>query len=319
MASTSAKVPKVEAKFHQRSGRRGGGDAGSLGYNRGLRVVRVHDLARFVDRVRPHLEAYVAENNLILGLLGDLTRYGSFPGRESEFGEAPVFLIVEGERGVESVALQTPPRGLVLTRGSEEATAALVEFAAKANLALPGVVGPEHVVEQFASMWGARTGRPALLRMAEMVYELAQVTPPAHCRGVLREAEQRDETILGDWVVAFTKETGVDPVVDGVAFVRGKMSARQLFVWDDGAPVSMAAWGGRTAHGARVGFVYTPPSERKKGFASAAVAALSERLLGEGCSRCFLFTNAANPTSNKIYQALGYRFVCHFRFYDFPA
>jgi predicted GNAT family acetyltransferase len=282
-----------------------------------MRVVREHDLARFVERVGAHLEAHVAENNLILGLLADLARYGSFPGWEGKLGEAPVLLIVEGERGVESVAMQTPPRGLVLTRGSEEATAALVEFAAKANLPLPGVIGPEHVAERFASMWGALTGRLAVLRLAEMVYELAQVTAPAHCRGALREAEQRDETILADWIVAFTKETGVDPIADGVAFVRAKMSARQLFVWEDGAPVSMAAWGGRTVHGARLGFVYTPPSDRKKGFASAVVAALSERLIAEGCPRCFLFTNAANPTSNKIYQALGYRFVCHFRFYDF--
>jgi predicted GNAT family acetyltransferase len=206
-----------------------------------------------------------------------------------------------------------------LTRASEEATAALVAFAAEANLALPGVVGPEQAAERFASMWGARSGRPAVLRMAEMVYALAQVIRPAFCRGELREAEQRDGPILADWMVAFAKETGVDAIADGVAFVRGKISARQLFVWEDGAPVSMVAWGGRTAHGTRVQYVYTPPSQRKKGYASAAVAALSERLLAEGSPRCFLFTNAANPTSNKIYQALGYEFVCHFRFYDFPA
>jgi len=285
-----------------------------------MRVVREHDLARFVDRVGPHLEAHVAENNLILGLLGDLTRYERFAGREGELGsEAPLLLIVEGARGVESVAMQTPPRALILTRGSDEATAALCAFAAKANLALPGVVGPEHVAERFAAMWGAQAGRPAVLRMREMVYELARVTPPASCHGELREAEQRDETILADWMVAFVKDAGVDAIPDGRAFVRGKISARQLFVWQDGAPVSMVAWGGRTAHGTRIQYVYTPPAERKKGYASAAVAALSEQLLAQGSSRCFLFTNAANPTSNKIYQALGYEFVCHFRFYDFPA
>jgi predicted GNAT family acetyltransferase len=283
-----------------------------------MRVVREYDLERFVARVGAHLEQHVGENNLILGLLGDLVRYGDFPGREGEM-TSPVFLMVEGERGVESVALQTPPRGLVLTRASDEATAALFEFTVNANLALPGVVGPEQVAERFASLWGTHSGRPAVLRMAEMVYELDRVEPPPAVPGGLREAEERDAHLLAQWAVDFAREAGVDPIADGLAFVRGKMSAHQLFVWDDGAPVSMAGWGGRTTHGARIVYVYTPPAERKKGYASAAVAALSERLLAEGCPRCFLFTNAANLTSNKIYQAIGYRFVCHFRFYDFPA
>ena len=63
--------------------------------------------------------------------------------------------------------------------------------------------------------------------------------------------------------------------------------------------------------------MYTPPAERKKGYASAAVAALSQRLLDEGSPRCFLFANAGNATANKIYQALGYEPVCDFRLYDF--
>ena len=119
-------------------------------------------------------------------------------------------------------------------------------------------------------------------------------------------------------VTAFIDETKMDAIPDCLAFVRGKMAARQLFVWDAGGPVSMAAWVGRTEQGVRIGYVYTPPAERKKGWASALVAALSQRLLDEGC-RCFLFTQATNPTSNKIYRALGYEHVCDFRLYAFPG
>jgi predicted GNAT family acetyltransferase len=81
----------------------------------------------------------------------------------------------------------------------------------------------------------------------------------------------------------------------------------------------MVAWGGRTAEGVRIQYVYTPPAERRKGYASASVAALSQQLFDEGSPRCFLFTNAANPTSNKIYRAIGYERVCDFRLYDFRA
>jgi len=153
--------------------------------------------------------------------------------------------------------------------------------------------------------------------MAQLVYELEHVRPPATCAGRLREATRADEDLLAAWSDAFHRETLIDPIHDCLAFVRGRMAARQLFVWDNGAPVSMTAWTGRTAQGVRIGYVYTPPGERKKGYAGAAVAALSQRMLDEGSPRCFLFTNVANPTSNKIYQALGYERVCEFRLYDF--
>ena len=45
--------------------------------------------------------------------------------------------------------------------------------------------------------------------------------------------------------------------------------------------------------------------ERGHGYASAAVAEVSRRLLAAGHRVC-LFTDQANPTSNRIYQALGY-------------
>lgn len=51
--------------------------------------------------------------------------------------------------------------------------------------------------------------------------------------------------------------------------------------------------------------MYTPPSQRGRGWASSAVAEVSRRLQAQGARVC-LFTDQANPTSNKIYEALGY-------------
>ena len=57
---------------------------------------------------------------------------------------------------------------------------------------------------------------------------------------------------------------------------------------------------------ARVGPVYTPNEQRGRGYASAAVAEVSQRILAGGARAC-LFTDQANPISNRIYEALGYR------------
>ena len=59
---------------------------------------------------------------------------------------------------------------------------------------------------------------------------------------------------------------------------------------------------------ARVGPVYTPPEHRRHGFGGAVTGALSQLLLDRG-ARVMLYADAANPTSNSVYRALGYELV----------
>lgn len=85
-----------------------------------------------------------------------------------------------------------------------------------------------------------------------------------------------------------------------------------VMLWEDALPertepVSLAAFGGATPNGIRIGPVYTPPDRRGRGYASALTAELTASLLAGGRRFCFLFTNLANPTSNSIYQQVGYR------------
>jgi len=78
-------------------------------------------------------------------------------------------------------------------------------------------------------------------------------------------------------------------------------------LWEDeGEVVSLSGWGGPTPNGIRIGPVYTPPEHRGHGYATALVAELSQRLLDGGRSFCFLYTDLANPTSNAIYERIGY-------------
>jgi len=95
--------------------------------------------------------------------------------------------------------------------------------------------------------------------------------------------------------------TGIDLSLAG----RG----RRFYLWDDGQPVAMSGAGGQTPHGVRIGPVYTPPEHRRRGYASALVAAISQAQLDAGRTFCFLYTDLANPTSNHIYQAIGYESV----------
>ena len=99
--------------------------------------------------------------------------------------------------------------------------------------------------------------------------------------------------------------------------MRQRIDSGRLFFWKDPEPVSMAGSAGPTPSGIRISAVYTPPGLRGRGYASAAVAALSQKMLDGGRRFCFLFTDLANPTSNSIYQKIGYQPVCDFEERDF--
>jgi predicted GNAT family acetyltransferase len=81
----------------------------------------------------------------------------------------------------------------------------------------------------------------------------------------------------------------------------------------------MVGAGGETPNGIRIGPVYTPPQRRSRGYATSLTAAASADQLGRGRRFVFLFTDLANPTSNKIYQAIGYRPVCDVDMYRFTS
>ncbi|MEZ4679331.1 MAG: GNAT family N-acetyltransferase [Caldilineaceae bacterium] len=101
--------------------------------------------------------------------------------------------------------------------------------------------------------------------------------------------------------------------------IRQKIADQHLFFWEDGEPVSMVALARPTAHGIGIGPVYTPPQYRGRGYASSAVAQLSQQMLDTGKEFCALFTDVANPTSNHIYQAIGYRALVDFQVYRFAG
>lgn len=213
-------------------------------------------------------------------------------------------------------ALRTPPHfPLSLTRLPADAAGPLVAEVAEIDPAVPVVMGPKPAVAGLAQAWSERTGAVVHPGRRQRIYELTEVVPPLRAAsGRLREAVAEELDLVASWGAAFDEETDL-PRVDSRVRAQNWLDAGGLFVWEDLArsdkePVCMAAAVGFTPHGARIGFVYTPPKHRGRGYGTACTASLSQRLLDEGRRFCCLYTDLANPTSNRIYQQIGYRPVC---------
>ena len=275
-------------------------------------TVRLSDAATFLTEAKPLLLADEARHNLILGIAGTIH---DSPGHYTERD----FWLVRDGSAVAAAAMRTPPYNLILAQPrSPEALAALAE--ALAGEELPGVVAAEPEAAKFAELWTRHTGVPSRTNMRQGVYELGRVEPLPAVPGSARVATADDRELVLRWMLAFADEAlheggpGRDRAEEIFDYRLASPSAG-ILLWENGGElVSLAGWGGPTPNGIRVGPVYTPAELRGHGYATALTAELSQRLLdgrlfAGGRRFCFLYTDLANPTSNAIYERIGYRRV----------
>jgi uncharacterized protein len=277
------------------------------------RVVRHPDAAGFLRAAGDWLLQREAEHNLVLGVAQRL-RSGVH-----DFAP-PVYLgTVEHGGAVAGCAFRTPPHKLGLTRMPLAAVPLLAADVAGLYAELPAVMGPEPETAAFAREWVGLRGGTAEEGMRQRIYEIEVVRaagrdPP----GSLQMAWLGDVPLVASWVEAFTREaTPVGGTAEQVALER--VTGQTVALWVDEEPRSMAVCAARTPGGARIGYVYTPPQWRGRGYASACVAELSRRILQDGARACFLHTDLGNEITNRIYTRIGYHAVCDVIDYNFAG
>ena len=197
--------------------------------------------------------------------------------------------------------------GALLSAGPDTALGLIAADLADRGRKVRHVVGPPMACEAFARTWRERTGQDHALRYRHRHLELARSPRRFAASGRMRELRVDEHDLILDWQAAFVVEVGMP---DNLESVRKKTLRRLeqggFRVWDDDGVVAFAGYGagGDTA---RIAPVYTPPRFRCRGYASALVAELSRELVEGGKRALFLTTDVANPTSNSIYQKIGYR------------
>ncbi|GAB3830759.1 GNAT family N-acetyltransferase [Dactylosporangium cerinum] len=182
------------------------------------------------------------------------------------------------------------------------------------TLAVHGALpAAERCAEELTRLGGGR----AEVVIHTRLHELGELVPPRPAPGHLRVVTDDDIDLVGLWVDAFlgdadeqagrARGTGVHVMPDRAELLR-RIGEQQYWFWVDGTgrPVCLTGVTPPLYGVARVAPVYTPPEQRGRGWASNAVAEVSRRARAGG-NRVCLFTDQANPTSNKIYAALGYR------------
>ena len=275
-----------------------------------MEVLRPGDAVEFLRLAGALLERDEARNQLPLGIAGNLM------ARPDAFEVVRFWVVRDGDDPV-AAAVRTDPFNLVLgDPSSEAALGPLLEAVVADDPEVPGIVGNVPFVEPAAEQLAVASGRTAARILSQGVYGLTAVRDVARAPGEPQPAGPKDRALLLDWLRAFVTESVPDP---DEAFRRLERTLESRFgiesagfwLWEDGGqPVSLAGFSGPTPTGIRIGPVYTPPELRRRGYATTLVADLSAWLLERGHRACFLYTDLANPTSNRIYMEIGYERVC---------
>ena len=277
-----------------------------------MQLHKFDTIDKFWDETQAYLLQHEAENNVLLGLIHTLRH------NPARYPDPPYLAMVEIDGDVVATSIRTPPHKLLL---SKVATLDSLTLIARdlCQEQLPGVMGLVPEVATFLQAWKGLTEQPYRLSIAMKIHQLKTLQPLKAANGYLRLMTEADHrALLLKWLPAFDTEIGFEIVEDVDRIVTNRLKKQDTYLWEDNhVPVSLAAGRKFTDTASRIGSVYTPPTYRRKGYATACVAALSQKLLDEGCERCFLLTDVANPTSNHIYQQIGYVPICDWHEYAF--
>lgn len=227
---------------------------------------------------------------------------------DSHFHRPLYWATIEEGGEIIGCAFRTPPYRLGITALPLRTVPPLVESVGAVYRDLSGVAGPEPAASAFASAWTKLHGGSWSVHSRQRLLTHRAIVPTDEPPpGKLRIASQADALLAQQWGMGFAHETRL-PGLDGTMIVR-LIPGGLLYFWDDGTPRCMLGVLRETRDAAAIGVLYTPPEYRDHGYATAAVAAFSRRLLERGMTQSYFCLDPSNPAADWICWRLGYTTV----------
>jgi predicted GNAT family acetyltransferase len=276
------------------------------------------DVDTFYKQAYSFLIEREAENNLIFAILNTIRLNINIYGELT-----PLLIMIKKDDKIELISIQTPPFNLVLSYSDNlKSIEILISSLIQRNIHLPGVLGPKNLVQKFIDNWCQKRSVKSRLESNQRIYELKKVSKDALGKRMVVQSSQKYQDLILFWSKNFISEVFPNSAEETLKNIDERLKSdieqgRFFLLLENNEVVSMARKAGKTPNGNLVNYVYTPPTLRRKGYATECVAYLSKHLLEEGNQFCFLFTDLANPISNSIYQRIGYKPVIDVDQFDF--
>lgn len=264
------------------------------------------DPQAFEQTVFPFLQQDPVLHTIIMSNVHE--RAAGTAGAEDE----PSYFVSVHDPDVVGAAMRTPGRGVYLGALREDLAEPIADAYADVLPDLKGVAGDRPVAIRFGRRWRELRGGSATETRGTRLHKLIELTQLEADAGGARLMRADDVDLVARWGDGFSAEATDEIATDHHDWAERRLAERTLWIWEaDGAPVSMVAHHPALYCVCRVGPVYTPPDQRRHGYAGALTSHVTANILATGNQAC-LYTDLSNPTSNKIYHQAGYRPVADF-------
>jgi len=192
---------------------------------------------------------------------------------------------------------------------NDEVVEFFVDSLIKNDIKLDFVMTEKSLAKCLTEIYSKRTSKRFILNESLVLYVLEKVDTLTLPSGNFRIATNDDMFYLPYWFADFVPacHLGDWSIEDGIQSAQKTIDRNQAYIWEDGFPRSVAASVRHTTDCMFIGKVYTPPNLRGKGYSTACVASLSQKLFDDGWKYCALYADCANPYSNKVYRSIGYK------------
>jgi predicted GNAT family acetyltransferase len=240
-------------------------------------------------------------------------------GLRSEDNSNMVMATVNDAKGnILLTVVQTPPNPLLVYATDNKYDKETLKFLAASfvekGIDLKITMSDKSLVKELTDIYTEMTGRSFYLHENLVLYTIDKVNDLKLPSGYFRKAEASDMYYLPYWLADFIPacKLGDYDLTAGMNTAQRLINEGALYVWVDKTPVSVAASVRKTPSSSIVGQVYTPPYLRGRGYSTACVSSLTQKLLDDGFSKCALYADCANPYSNKVYSKIGYEAVFYY-------
>jgi GNAT superfamily N-acetyltransferase len=270
-----------------------------------MEVVPHADAGEFTRLARPLLEPDPLRHTSVLTVLDSVSRGASTP--------ADMLTVRDGD-AVVGALLRTVDRPALVSGVPPRCAATTVDALVRLGIHPGGAQGPTEEADAFGAAWAPRTGAAVSIGLRMRLFALEELRPPAGVCGTARAVAPDDDAridVLAAWRRAFSVEldhAGSSAHTLQPDLIRAQAGSAGEMLWEvDGAPVAQAAARAVIAGMSRIGPVYTPPEYRGHGYAAAVTAAAARWALDHGARHVLLYTDLANPSTNRLYPRLGFR------------
>ena len=264
----------------------------------------------FSDDVLPILNRHEIQNNLIYKNIGDDKFMASV---KDDYGE----VILTAAR-TESFPMTMYETDNIRNDGAVDFfIRSIMERGIEVNL----IMTEKALAKNFCEQYGKLTSKSYCLNESLVLYLLDKTNEVKPIRGSFRKVNPDDMYYLPYWYADFPPACNIGEynLSAGIEGANRAVEKGTAYIWVDNYPVSVAASVRNTSNCVFIGHVYTPPNLRGKGYSTACVWHLSQKLFDDGFKYCALYANCANPYSNRVYQKIGYKEIFWYDQYKLTA